>query len=142
MPLLIWHLTLRKGGKKRFTLLIMVVVIASTRQALMELQTESPFAPLINIFYFLVVSISIDSFYSDLRDLPVVVIFAVVVPDGQSFPCKTVHVYFLTETGQEKKDMSRSNAYNSALHPASWDHNNNGSLVRLYCVDEHRNGPP
>jgi hypothetical protein len=31
-----------------------------------------------------------------------------VVHDGQSFPCKTVHVYFLTETGQEKKDMSRS----------------------------------
>ena len=36
-----------------------------------------------------------------------VVISALVVHDGQSFPCKTVHVYFLAETGQEKKDMSR-----------------------------------
>jgi hypothetical protein len=66
-----------------------------------------------------------------------------VVRGGQGFPCKTVDVYLL-RTREER--YVQIGVYNLALHPASWVgtiyNNNNASLVSLYCVEEHRNGPP
>ena len=123
--------------------MLMVVVKASIRQASMELQIERSFS-----FRFTPLSVFLlcSSIYWFLlvrsERFTGVVISALVVHDGQSFPCKTVHVYFLAETGQEKKDMSRSALIiqRSIQHHGTM-HNNNGSLVRLYCVDEHRNGP-
>ena len=123
--------------------MLMVVVKASIRQASMELQIERSFSFRFSPLSVFLLCGSICWFLLVRSDrFTGVVISALVVHDGQSFPCKTVHVYFLAETGQEKKDMSRSALIiqRSIQHHGTM-HNNNGSLVRLYCVDEHRNGP-
>ena len=88
--------------------MLMVVVKASIRQASMELQIERSFSFRFSPLSVFLLCGSICWFLLVRSERFIgVVISALVVHDGQSFPCKTVHVYFLTERGQEKKNMSR-----------------------------------